>query len=149
MDKEKEKSRYNEKNLFRLKNGYILEFNIQKEEHIVGDRKIIFTSFFNEFDNHYILQTSRQYLSIRKDKGRDCITPTVKTIENKQKSEGEIFSKCLENIEELVMKDQIEEKQFDKVEKPINKLVQDYFYSDLHTFIRNPIFNNCINQRTE
>ncbi len=149
MGKGKQQSQYSEKNLFKLENGYILEFNIPKEAHLVGEKKIIFASFFNEFDNHYILQTSRDYLSIRTDKGRDCITPTVRNIENKQKSEEAIFLKCLENLEELVMKDQIEEKQFDKVEKPINKLIQDYFYTDLHTFMENPIFNNGINQRTE
>ena len=46
------------------------------------------------------------------------------------------------------MNDTIEEKQFDKAEKPINESVQDYLYNNLHTFIDNPYFSNLINKIT-
>ncbi|MCK9596888.1 hypothetical protein M0R19_06890 [Candidatus Pacearchaeota archaeon] len=138
-----EKSRY-EKNLFKLNNGYVLEFNVS-EEHIFGEQKVIFTSFFNEFSNHYILQTSRNFLTIRRDKERNSIEPYIKSVENKSISNKKLFSKCLENIEKMVQEDKVSEKEFSKKENCINKNIQDYFYEDLYTFIQNPIFNEYIN----
>jgi len=56
-----------EKNLLKLKNGYVLEF-VPSEQPSFGQSKIVFGSFFNEFNNNYILQIFRNSLSIRTDK---------------------------------------------------------------------------------
>jgi len=64
-------------------------------------------------------------------------------------SEDELLSRCLENLERRVKKDLIGEKQFNRKEKIINNLVQNYCHKDLHAFVHNPIFNEYINKISE
>jgi len=136
---------YEKKDLFRLNNGYILNSHWRLIG--FGEEKVIFSAFFNEFDNHYVLQTIREFLYIRKDKDKNVVEPYIKGIKNKNISKKNLFSCCLEALEELVEKDRIIEKQFDKNEKIVNKSVQDYFYQELHTFLDDPKFNEPINTR--
>ncbi len=142
-----EKSNYESK-LLQFNNGYLLETNTPKEAHQFGEHKIVLGSFFNEFDNHYILQTFRQFLIIRKDKDRNNITPYVKNILSKEIPKEELFLRCYENLEELVKKD-LTRIQIENPPKIIKKLLQDYSWNKLHTFMEDPIFNEYINWRTE
>lgn len=139
---------FGEKNLFKLNNGYILEFS-EKEQSGFGKDKLVFSVFFNEFDNHYVLQTIRKVLIIRKDKEKDSVEPYIKGIIPKSRSKKILLSKCLETLEKLVEEDTINEKQFNKTETPVKKLVQDYFLEDLYTFVNNPILTNYINLGTK
>jgi hypothetical protein len=142
-----EKSIY-KNNLIKLNNGYLLETNTPKDSYQIGDHKIVFGSFFNKFDNHYIFQTFRQFLIVRKDKDKNQITPYTKNILSEEVSIENLFLKCLDNLEFLVKKD-LTRIQIENPPEVVNQLIQDYSFDRLHAFIGNPIFNEHINWRTK
>lgn len=146
---EKNSSRYFSKNLLRLKNGYVLEFNHNKPGSWL-DEKNIFLSFFNEFDGHYVVQELIDYLHIRRDKDRERTSnPYIKKIYNKSESLEKVFDGCLLGIDNLVEKSNFSEKDYDRKEICVDKYVQDYLHEDLYTFLEDPIFNWPLNGGTK
>ncbi len=145
--KKNKKSLYGSKNLSKLNNGYVLEFNSNGPHDLFAKEKIIFSVFFNKFKEYYVVQELRENFSIRRDKDR-CSTknPYIIEIFNKSDPKEKLFEMCFRNLEELVERDMVSEKSFDRKENVINKFVQDYFHEELYVHLSQPTLNDYINR---
>jgi hypothetical protein len=140
---------YREINLLKFSNGYAIELVRNDSTNFCGQKNLR-ASFFNKFNDSYIVQELSDFYMIRKDKDADSSkSPYFVDILSGDNQEQNALGVCYNKLEELASEGgfPVELSNLDLEEK--NCSFQDYHFNELHSYLQNPVFNWSLNRRVE